>query len=129
MHVKMKCVGTTLCLFCFFPNREMVNHSLILLHILRLFTRYFARALCENVTNKKSTFGRSLNLRLKVQKYSRNSFLFFFSLHKSDAHTTATKLNRANVMLYTVKGFVNANILKSIYYVLFESNINYACIV
>ena len=32
-------------------------------------------------------------------------------------------------MLYKVRDFVNANILKSIYYVLFESQINYACII
>ena len=32
-------------------------------------------------------------------------------------------------MLYKVRDFVNANILKSIYYALFESHINYACII
>ena len=32
-------------------------------------------------------------------------------------------------MLYKVRDFVNANILKSIYYALFESYINYACII
>ena len=38
-------------------------------------------------------------------------------------------MNRANAMLYKVRDFMNANILKSIYYVLFESHINYACII
>ena len=37
--------------------------------------------------------------------------------------------NRVNAMLYKVRDFVNANILKSIYYALFESHINYACII
>ena len=46
---------------------------------------------------------------------------------KSHINATATKLNRANTMLYKVIDFVNANILKSIYYALFESHINYAC--
>ena len=32
-------------------------------------------------------------------------------------------------MLYKVRDFVNANILKSIYYALFESHINYVCII
>ena len=32
-------------------------------------------------------------------------------------------------MLYKVRDFVNANILQSIYYTLFESHINYACII
>ena len=48
---------------------------------------------------------------------------------KSHAYATATKLNRANAMLYKVRDFVDANILKSIFYALFESHINYACII
>ena len=32
-------------------------------------------------------------------------------------------------MLFKVRHFVNANVLKSIYYALFESHINYACII
>ena len=32
-------------------------------------------------------------------------------------------------MLYRVRDFVNANILRSIYYALFEPHINYACII
>ena len=47
---------------------------------------------------------------------------------KSHVNATVTKLNRANAMLYTVRDSVNANILKSIYYALFESHINYASI-
>ena len=41
----------------------------------------------------------------------------------------AKKLNRENAMLYKLRDFVNANILKSINYALFESDINYACII
>ena len=48
---------------------------------------------------------------------------------KSHVNATATKLNRANATLYKVRDFANANILKSIYYALFESHINYACII
>ena len=47
----------------------------------------------------------------------------------SHVNATATKLNQENDMLYKVRDFVNANILKSIYYALFESHINYACII
>ena len=32
-------------------------------------------------------------------------------------------------MLYKVRGFVNAGILKSIYYALFELHVHYACII
>ena len=48
---------------------------------------------------------------------------------KSHVNAIAKKLNRANTMLYKVRDFVDANILKSIYYELFESHINYACII
>ena len=48
---------------------------------------------------------------------------------KSHVNAAATKLNQANAMLYKVRDFVNPNILKSIYYALFESHINYACII
>ena len=47
----------------------------------------------------------------------------------SHVNAIAAILNRENAMLYKVKDFVNANILKSIYYALFESHINYACII
>ena len=41
----------------------------------------------------------------------------------------ATKLNRASGMLCIVWDFISANILKPIYYALFELHINYACII
>ena len=44
-------------------------------------------------------------------------------------NATGTKLNWANAMLYKVRDFVNPNILKSIYYALSESHINYAFII
>ena len=48
---------------------------------------------------------------------------------KSHVNATATKLNRENAMLYKVRDVVNANILKSKYYALFESHIKYSCII
>ena len=48
---------------------------------------------------------------------------------KSHVNANATKINRANAMLYKVRDFVNVDIFKSVYYALFESHINYACII
>ena len=48
---------------------------------------------------------------------------------KSHVNVTKTKLNQANVMLHKVRDFVNANIVKSICYALFQSHINYACFI
>ena len=41
----------------------------------------------------------------------------------------ALKLITDNVMLYNVRDFVDAGILKSIYYALFELHIHYPCII
>ena len=48
---------------------------------------------------------------------------------KRHFNATATILNWANVMLCKSRDFVNADILKSMYYALFESQINYAGII
>ena len=47
----------------------------------------------------------------------------------SHVNVITTKSNCANAMLYKVRDFLNSNILKSIYYELFESHMNYACII
>ena len=36
------------------------------------------------------------------------------------------KLNRANAMLFKIRELVNINILKSIYYAIFDCHLNYA---
>ena len=38
----------------------------------------------------------------------------------------AIKLNRANAMLYKVRGFVNTRVLKSFYHAIFDCHLNYA---
>ena len=48
---------------------------------------------------------------------------------KAHINNIALKLIRANAMLYKVRDFVDAGILKSIYHALFESHIHYACII
>ena len=40
-------------------------------------------------------------------------------------HDIATKLNRANALLFKIRNYVNFNTLKSIYFVIFDSHINY----
>ena len=39
---------------------------------------------------------------------------------------TAIELNRTNAVLFEVKEFINIKILKSIYYVIFDYQLNYA---
>ena len=45
---------------------------------------------------------------------------------KQHIHDIAIKLNRANALLYTIRNFVNRHILRTIYFVIFETHLNYA---
>ena len=42
---------------------------------------------------------------------------------------TAIKLNRANALLFKIRNFVNVITLKTVYYAIFDSHINYANVV
>ena len=44
---------------------------------------------------------------------------------KDYIHDIATKLNRANALLFKIRNFVSFNALKSIYFAIFDSHINY----
>ena len=45
---------------------------------------------------------------------------------KDHIHDIATKPNRANALLFKIRNYVNFNTLKSIYFAIFGSHINYA---
>ena len=45
---------------------------------------------------------------------------------KVQTHDIATKLNRANALLYKIRNYVSFNTLKAIYFAIFDSYINYA---
>ena len=45
---------------------------------------------------------------------------------KQNIHDVAMKLNRANALLYTIKNFVNRDILRTIYFPIFDTHLNYA---
>ena len=48
---------------------------------------------------------------------------------KDDINGIAVKLNRANALLFKIRNFVNITILKTIYFAIFDSHINYANLV
>ena len=81
---------------------------------------------------KSMDFNLKINLNGK-QFYETNSVKYLgvridkklnWKAHINDI---ALKIIRANVMLYKVRNFVGAGILKSVYHSLFESHIHYAC--
>ena len=45
---------------------------------------------------------------------------------KLHIHDIAIKLNRANSLLYTIRNYVNKHILRTIYFSIFDSHMNYA---
>ena len=45
---------------------------------------------------------------------------------KQHIHVNAIKLNRANTLLFTIRNYVNKHILRTIYFTIFDSHINYA---
>ena len=45
---------------------------------------------------------------------------------KQHIHDIAIKLNRANALLYTIINFVNRHILRTIYFAIFDTHLNYA---
>ena len=48
---------------------------------------------------------------------------------KNHINDNAVKLNRANALLFKIRNFVNITILKTIYFAIFDSHINYANLV
>ena len=78
----------------------------------------------------------SLKIRLNgKQLYETNSVKYLdiridnkinWRAHINDI---ALKLIKANAMLYKVRDFADARVLKSIYYALFELHIHYTCII
>ena len=45
---------------------------------------------------------------------------------KDQTHDVVTKLNRANALLYKIRNYVSFNTVKTIYFAIFDSHINYA---
>ena len=45
---------------------------------------------------------------------------------KQHIHDIAIKLNTAKVLLFAIRNYVNKHILRTIYFVIFDSHINYA---
>ena len=45
---------------------------------------------------------------------------------KQNIHDTAIKLSSANALLYTTRNFVNRHILRTNYFAIFDTHLNYA---
>ena len=45
---------------------------------------------------------------------------------KQHIHDITIKLNRANALSFTIRNYVNKHILRTIYFAIFDSHVNYA---
>ena len=79
--------------------------------------------------------GFNLKIKLNGKQLYQTNLVKYFCIRtdnklnwKAPTENIAIKVNKANAMLYEVRDYVNAGILKSISYVLLESHIHCACI-
>ena len=77
-----------------------------------------------------------LNIKLAGKKLFQTSSVKYLGIKidanlnwKDHQNSIAIKLNKANAILLKLRKYVNENILKSIYYSIFESHLNYCSIV
>ena len=79
----------------------------------------------------------NIHLRLKVRRKRlyKTKYLRYLGIKidenlnwKIHIHDLASKLNRANAILAKLRHFVNSEILRSTYFAIFHSHLNYVCI-
>ena len=84
---------------------------------------------------KRKSMDFSLKIRLNGKQLYETNSLKYLDIRidnkinwRARINDIALKLIKANAILYKVRDFADARVLKSIYYALFESHIHYACI-
>ena len=76
-----------------------------------------------------------LRLKLSRKRLYKTKYLRYLGIKidenlnwKVHIHDLASKLNRANAILAKLRNFVNSEILRSTYFAIFHSHLNYVCI-
>ena len=76
-----------------------------------------------------------LRLKLCRKRLYKTKYLTYLGIKidenlnwKIHIHDLASKLNRANAVLAKLRHFVNSEILRSTYFAIFHSHLNYVCI-
>ena len=76
-----------------------------------------------------------LRLKLSRKRLYKTKYLRYLGIKidenlnwKVHIHDLASKLNRANAILAKLRHFVNSEILRSTYFAIFHSHLNYVCI-
>ena len=86
--------------------------------------------------SKKKEYDFNLERKLNGKRLIETNLVKYLGIRidsklnwKAQIDDISLKLIRANAMLYKVKDFFNAGILKAIYHALFQSHIRCACII
>ena len=86
--------------------------------------------------SKRKKLNDTVKIKLSGKRIYPTASVKYFGVN-IDQHPTSqrhindlsVKLNRANVLLFRIRKFVDDKILKSIYFAIFESNVNYCSLV
>ena len=86
--------------------------------------------------SKRKQFDSEIKLKLSRKRLSPTDSVKYLGVKidenlswKSHIDYLSVKLNRANTLLMKIRNFVNSSILRTIYFAIFESHLNYCCLV
>ena len=106
------------------------------LHASKISVNVKKTKLASNFVHKKKKPECSKRIKLSKKRFYPSKSVKYLGLKidlnlnwKYHIHDIDTKLNRANALLFNVRNFVNFNTLKSIYFAIFDSHIDYAKLV
>ena len=84
--------------------------------------------------SKRKQFDGEVKLKLSCKRLSPTDSVKYLGvkidgnlLWKSHIDHLSVKLSRANALLFKIRNFVNSSILRTIYFAIFESHLNYCC--
>ena len=97
--------------------------------------KYVAKTEVILFKTKHKPCDTDLRLKLSRKRLYKTKYLRYLGIKidenlnwKVHIHDLASKLNRANAILAKLRHFVNSEILRSTYFAIFHSHLNYVCI-
>ena len=86
--------------------------------------------------SKRKQFDGEIKLKLSCKRLFPTDSVKYLGVKidgnlswKSHIDYLSVKLSRANALLFKIRNFVNSSILRTIYFAIFESHLNYCCLV
>ena len=83
--------------------------------------------------HQRKKLDNPIKIKLKWKRLYPSKSVKYFGIKidenlnwKQHIHGIAIKLNSANALLFTIRNYINKHILRTIYFAIFDSHINYA---